>query len=215
MARGLIGKKIGMTQVFDAYGNLVPVTILEAGPNYVIQVKEAGGKDGYNAVKLGFGSKKISHVNRPELGVFKHAGVEPSEVVLEFRLEPDEMGDYVQGKSVGVAQFAGITKIDVTGTSKGKGFQGVIKRHNFKGAKESSHGTHEYKRHGGSIGSSAWPSRVIKGKRMAGQMGDARVTVRDLEVVGIFAEQNLLLVRGSVPGAKNGILRIRPSAKQR
>lgn len=215
MARGLIGKKIGMTQVFDAFGNLVPVTILEAGPNYVIQVKEAGGKDGYNAVKLGFGPKKISHVNRPELGVFKHAGVEPSQVVLEFRLEPNEMADYVQGKSVGVAQFAGITKIDVTGTSKGKGFQGVIKRHNFKGAKESSHGTHEYKRHGGSIGSSAWPSRVIKGKRMAGQMGNERVTVRDLEVVGIFAEENLLLVRGSVPGAKNGILRIRPSAKQK
>ena len=215
MARGLIGKKIGMTQVFDAYGNLVPVTIVEAGPNYVIQVKEAGGKDGYNAVKLGFGAKKISHVNRPDLGVFKHAGVEPVAVVQEFRLDDDELGGYVQGATIGVGQLAGVTKVDVTGTTKGRGFQGVIKRHHFHGAKESSHGTHEYKRHGGSIGSSAWPSRVIKGKKMAGQLGDDRVTMRGLEVVGIFVEENLLLVRGSIPGAKNGILRIRPSGNQR
>ncbi|TNF27550.1 MAG: 50S ribosomal protein L3 [Deltaproteobacteria bacterium] len=215
MARGMIGKKIGMTQVFDAYGNLVPVTVLEAGPNYVIQVKEAGGKDGYNAVKLGFGKKKISHVNRPELGVFKNAGVDPVEIVQEFRLEANEVGNYTQGKAIDVRQFVGVTKVDITGTSKGKGYQGVVKRHNFKGAKERTHGTHEYKRHGGSIGCSAWPSRVIKGKRMAGQMGNERVTVRAIEVVGVFAEENLLLVRGAVPGPKNGFLRIRVSSKSK
>lgn len=215
MARGLIGKKLGMTQVFDAYGNLVPVTLVEAGPNFVIQIKEEGGKDGYSAVKLGFGAKKISHVNRPELGVFKSAGIEPTAVVQEFRVTPEEMSYYTQGKTVGVAAFADVNRVDVTGTSKGKGYQGVIKRHHFKGAKESSHGTHEYKRHGGSIGSSAWPSRVIPGKRMAGQMGNARVTVRNLDVIGIFSEENLIIIRGSLPGPDDGIVRIRRSAKQK
>jgi len=215
MARGLIGKKLGMTQVFDAYGNLVPVTIVEAGPNYVIQIKEEAGKDGYNAVKLGFGEKKHSHVNRPEAGVFKSAGVEPTQVVQEFRVTPEEMAIYKAGKVVSVSAFADVNRVDVTGTSKGKGYQGVIKRHHFKGAKESSHGTHEYKRHGGSIGSSAWPSRVIPGKRMAGQLGNERVTVRNLDVIGIFVEENLMLIRGSLPGPDNSIVRIRRSSKQK
>lgn len=215
MARGLIGKKIGMSQVFDGFGNLVPVTVVEAGPNQVIQVKSGTGKDGYNAVKLGFGTKRLTRFTRPELGVFKKAGVEPVAHIHEFRLSAEELEGFEAGKTVGLELLGGVKRVDVTGTSKGKGFQGVIKRHHFKGAKESSHGTHEYKRHGGSIGCSAWPSRVIKGKRMAGQMGNVRVTVRALEVVGVFPEDNLLFIKGSVPGSKNGIVRIRPSAKQR
>ncbi len=164
MAHGLLGKKLGMSQVFDPAGNLVPVTVLELSPNQVIQVKRHDGKDGYSAIKVGCGARKISKISRPELGVFKHAGVEPSEAVREFRIPDDEIGGYEVGQSLDCTMFEPGEKVDVTGTSKGCGFQGVIKRHGFKGAKESTHGTHEYKRHSGSIGMSAWPARVIRGK---------------------------------------------------
>ncbi|MCA9516420.1 MAG: 50S ribosomal protein L3 [Myxococcales bacterium] len=209
MARGLIGRKLGMTHIFGPRGNLIAVTLVEAGPNTVIQVKEQGGKDGYDAVKLGFGEKKISRCTRPELGVFKAAGVDPARSVQEFRVTSKELAGYTVGESVDVTMFREGAKVDVTGTSKGRGFAGVIKRHHFKGAKERSHGTHEYKRHGGSIGTSAWPSRVLPGRKMAGQLGNARATVRNIEVVGVFAEDNLLLLKGAVPGAPDGIIRIR------
>ena len=214
MSGGLLGKKIGMSQVFDQEGNLVPVTVLELGPNHVIQVKTADGKDGYNAIKVGYGTRKIAKVNKPELAVFKNAGVDPTEVIREFRVDGDFIGDYNVGDELGVAMFQPGTKIDVTGCSKGRGYQGVVKRHGFKGAKEATHGTHEYKRHSGSIGMSADPARVIKGKKMPGQMGNDRVTVRGLTVVAVHADDNILMVKGAVPGAKNGIVEARVSANQ-
>ena len=215
MARGLLGKKIGMSQVFDQHGNMVPVTVLELGPNYVVQVKTADGKDGYNAIKVGFGTRKITKVSKPELAVFKNAGVDPTQVIREFRVDADFIGDFNVGDELGVAMFQPGEKLDITGISKGRGYQGVMKRHGFKGAKESSHGTHEYKRHSGSIGMSADPARVIKGKKMPGQMGNDRVTVRGLTVVAVHPEENILMVKGAVPGAKNGIVEARVSAKQR
>jgi large subunit ribosomal protein L3 len=214
MARGLLGKKLGMSQVFDQEGNLVPVTVLELGPNHIIQVKTSDGKDGYNAIKVGYGSRKITKVNKPELAVFKNAGVDPTEVIREFRVDGEFIADYNVGDELGVAMFQPGEKLDVTGLSKGRGFQGVVKRHGFKGAKEMTHGTHEYKRHSGSIGMSADPARVIKGKRMPGQMGNDRVTVRGLTVVAIFVEENILMVKGAVPGAKNSIVEARVSSNQ-
>ena len=212
MARGLLGKKIGMSQVFDQEGNLVPVTVLELGPNHVIQVKTSDGKDGYNAIKVGYGTRKIARVNKPELAVFKNAGVDPTEVIREFRVDADVIADYNVGDELDVAIFQPGEKIDVTGVSKGRGYQGVVKRHGFKGAKEATHGTHEYKRHSGSIGMSADPARVIKGKKMPGQMGNDRVTVRGLTVVAVYADENILMVKGAVPGAKNGLVEARLSA---
>lgn len=209
MARGLIGRKLGMTHIFGPRGNMIAVTLVEAGPNTVIQVKEQGGKDGYDAVKLGFGAKKLSRCTRPELGVFKAAGVDPARSVQEFRVTSAELAGYKVGESVDATMFREGSKVDVTGTSRGSGFSGVMKRHHFKGAKERSHGTHEYKRHGGSIGTSAWPSRVSPGRKMAGQLGNARATVRNIEVIGVFAEDNLILLKGAVPGAPDGIIRIR------
>jgi large subunit ribosomal protein L3 len=214
MARGLLGKKLGMSQVFDKTGNMVPVTVLELGPNYVVQVKTAAGKDGYNAIKVGFGTRKITKVPKPELAVFKNAGVDPTQVIREFRVDADFVGDFNVGDELGVAMFQPGEKLDITGISKGRGYQGVMKRHGFKGAKESSHGTHEYKRHSGSIGMSADPARVIKGKKMPGQMGNDRVTVRGLTIVAIYPEENILMVKGAVPGAKNGIVEARVSANQ-
>ena len=212
MARGLLGKKIGMSQVFDQEGNLVPVTVLELGPNHVIQVKTSDGKDGYNAIKVGYGTRKIARVNKPERAVFKNAGVDPTEVIREFRVDADVIADYNVGDELDVAIFQPGEKIDVTGVSKGRGYQGVVKRHGFMGAKEATHGTHEYKRHSGSIGMSADPARVIKGKKMPGQMGNDRVTVRGLTVVAVYADENILMVKGAVPGAKNGLVEARLSA---
>ena len=213
MAHGLLGKKVGMTQVFDQEGNQVAVTVLEMAPNTVVQVKTATGKDGYNAVKLGALPVDPKHINRPDAGVFHRAGTDALRHVREFRLSADEVGNYNAGDKLAVDLFTPGQKIDVTGTSKGRGFAGVVKRHGFKGAKEMSHGTHEYKRHAGSIGCSAYPARVIKGKRMAGQMGVERVTVRGLKVVAVYLEENLLLVKGAIPGAKNGLVIARASAK--
>jgi large subunit ribosomal protein L3 len=213
VAHGLLGKKIGMTQVFDQEGNQVPVTVLEMVPNTVVQVKTTEGKDGYNAVKIGSDTIDPKHLNRPESGVFHRAGTEALRHVREFRLSADEVGNYNAGDKLAVDLFTPGQKVDVTGTSKGRGFAGVVKRHGFKGAKEMSHGTHEYKRHAGSIGCSAYPARVIKGKRMAGQMGVERVTVRGLQVVAVYLEENLLLIKGAIPGAKNGLVMARASAK--
>ncbi|MBD89242.1 MAG: 50S ribosomal protein L3 [Deltaproteobacteria bacterium] len=213
MAHGLLGKKVGMTQVFDQEGNQVPVTVLEMAPNTVVQVKTAEGKDGYNAVKIGTDAVDPKLLNRPEAGVFHRAGTDALRHVREFRLSDDEVGNYNAGDKLAVDVFTPGQKVDVTGTSKGRGFAGVVKRHGFKGAKEMTHGTHEYKRHAGSIGCSAYPARVIKGKRMAGQMGVDRVTVRGLKVVAVYLEDNLLLVKGAIPGPKNGLVVAQASAK--
>jgi large subunit ribosomal protein L3 len=214
MAHGLIGKKVGMTQIFDQEGRQVPVSVIELGPNRVIQVKSSDGKDGYNAIKLGFGDIDVSRLNRPDAGVFHHAGVEPSRHVQEFRVGPEMVAEANTGDLLTVEMFKPGQKVDVTGTSKGKGYAGVVKRHGFKGAKEMTHGTHEYKRHAGSIGCSAWPARVIKGKKMPGQMGDGTVTVRSLTVVAIYPEENFLLVKGAILGFCNGIVCAEFFAKQ-
>ena len=204
---GIIGRKLGMTQVFLEDGSIVPATIVEAGPCKVVQ-KKTLEKDGYNALQLGFYPKEPRKVNKPLAGHFKKAEAGPYYVLKEFRLESVE--GYDSGQEVTVNLFNVGDIVDVTGLSKGRGFAGVIKRHKFHGGDE----THGSKSHAvaGSIGSSAYPSRVFKGKRMAGHMGNKRFTVRNLAVVEIDLENNLILVRGAVPGAVNSILRVTASA---
>lgn len=207
---GLIGKKIGMTQVFGADGIVVPVTVIRTGPCVVVQKKETG-RDGYNAVQIGFGNKKNQRVNKPEQGHMVKAGKGAFQVLREFRLQ--DVGQYEVGQEIKAADiFKAGDRIDVSGTSKGRGFAGVIKRWSFSGF-PASHGTHEYFRHGGSIGNRSYPGRVFKGKKMAGHWGNEKVSVQNLEVVGIRPEENLLLVKGAVPGAKRGILIIRRAVK--
>jgi large subunit ribosomal protein L3 len=206
--RGVIGKKLGMTQLFDQEGHLIPVTVIEVVPNHVLQVKSANGKDGYNAVKLATGTTTGKNLTKPELGVFKAAKIPPQRTIKEFRLTEKEVAAFKTGDSIDGSIFVEGALVNVKGVSKGKGFAGVVKRHKFKGAKEVSHGTHEYERHGGAISSGTYPGRVFKNKRMAGHMGDENVTVRNLKVVGVYADQNLILLKGAVPGAVNGILRI-------
>ena len=206
--RGLIGKKLGMTQLFDQDGNFVPVTVIELAPNHVLQVKTAAGKDGYDAVKLAVGDVRAKTLSKPELGVFKAAGLEPLRTIKEFRVSPAEIAKFKQGETLDSSIFFEGQLVNVVGTSKGKGFAGVMQRHHFKGAKESSHGTHEYRRHGGSIGANTWPGHVFKNKRMAGQMGNETVTVRNLKVMGVHPEENLILISGAVPGSPESIVRI-------
>jgi large subunit ribosomal protein L3 len=207
---GLIGKKVGMTQVFGDDGSMVPVTVIQAGPCVVVQKKETT-KDGYNAVQLGFGTKKSQRVNKPEQGHMEKVGKGAFEVLREFRLE--DVSKYEVGQEVKVAElFKEGDRVDVAGTSKGRGFSGVIKRWSFAGF-PASHGTHEYFRHGGAIGNRSFPGRVFKGKKMAGQWGNERASVQNLEVVAIRPEGDLLLVKGAVPGAKRGVLLIRKAVK--
>ena len=207
---GLIGKKIGMTQVFGADGIVVPVTVIRTGPCVVVQKKETG-RDGYNAVQIGFGNKKNQRVNKPEQGHMVKAGKGAFQVLREFRLQ--DVGQYEVGQEIKAADiFKAGDRIDVSGTSKGRGFAGVIKRWSFSGF-PASHGTHEYFRHGGSIGNRSYPGRVFKGKKMAGHWGNEKVSVQNLEVVGIRPEENLILVKGAIPGAKRGILIIRRAVK--
>jgi large subunit ribosomal protein L3 len=207
---GLIGKKIGMTQVFGSDGTVVPVTVIQTGPCVVVQKKETS-KDGYNALQIGFGSRKAQRVNKPEQGHFAKAGKGAFEVLREFRT--DKVGEYELGQEIKAADlFKSGDRVDVAGISKGHGFSGVIKRWSFAGF-PGSHGTHEYFRHGGSIGNRSYPGRVFKGKRMAGHWGDERISIQNLEVVEVRADNNLLLVKGSVPGAERGVLLIRQAAK--
>ena len=201
---GLIGKKVGMTQVFSDQGEAVPVTVIEAGPCTVTEVRTAD-RDGYTAVQLGFGSNKESRFTRPALGQFKKRNLPPSRTVKEFRL--DEAGEYAVGQTLTVEMFEKGKHVDVQGVTKGRGFAGVVKRHKFV-AGHAGHGPTAGKQPG-SIGSSAYPSRVIKGKRLPGHMGAVNLTIKNLEVVGIDAEQNVLLVRGAIPGPANGLVFIR------
>lgn len=199
-----------MTQVFGADGIVVPVTVIRTGPCVVVQKKETG-RDGYNAIQIGFGNKKNQRVNKPEQGHMVKAGKGAFQVLREFRLQ--DVGQYEVGQEIKAADiFKAGDRIDVSGTSKGRGFAGVIKRWSFSGF-PASHGTHEYFRHGGSIGNRSYPGRVFKGKKMAGHWGNEKVSVQNLEVVGIRPEENLLLVKGAVPGAKRGILIIRRAVK--
>ncbi|MBP7151393.1 MAG: 50S ribosomal protein L3 [Paludibacteraceae bacterium] len=199
---GLIGKKIGMTSVFSADGKNVPCTVIEAGPCVVTQIKSIE-TDGYEAVQVGFEEKKPKHTNKPEAGHFKAAGVTPQRHLVEFK---GFEGDFKLGDLITVEIFENSTFVDVVGTSKGKGYQGVVKRHKFSGVGETTHGQHNRQRAPGSLGASSFPSRVFKGMRMAGRMGGDKVTVQNLQVLKIIPEHNLLLVKGSVPGAKGSIV---------
>jgi large subunit ribosomal protein L3 len=206
MSKGLIGKKLGMTSVFDPSGNQIPCTVIEAGPNVVTQVKTED-QDGYEAVQLAFGEKKEKRTTQALRGHFKKASTTPKRQVREFRaFELDvQLGDEVRVEQV----FSEGEKIDVVGVSKGKGFQGVVKRHGFGGVGLGSHGQHDRERAPGSVGASSYPSKVVKGLRMAGQKGNEQVTMRNLQVVQVLPEHNLLLVKGAVPGPTNGYVELR------
>jgi large subunit ribosomal protein L3 len=206
----LLCRKIGMTQHFTENGDAVPVTVLEAGPNTVVQVKRADGPDGYAAVQLGFGDRREALFNKAEKGHFAKAGVAPRRHLAESRLTEKEAEGLEVGQEIKVDLFESGHRVDAIGTSKGRGYAGVVKRHGFK-IKKQTHGTHEAFRHPGSIGAGAWPGRVFKGGKQAGQMGNERSTSQNLEVVRVDADKNLIFVRGAVPGHKNGIVRLRRS----
>lgn len=209
---GLIGKKIGMTQVFED-GERIPVTVLQLGPNVVIQKKTKDSKDGYNAIQIGFDDKPHRKVNKPMAGHFKRNDLKPMWILREIRIEDDKIGEFEVGQELKADLFQEGEFIDVTGTSKGKGFQGVMKKHNMKGAKQKTHGTHEQFRHVGSIGCRTTPGEVHKGKRLPGQMGNKRITVQNLRVVKVDLDQNLVLVRGSIPGARNSYVMVSQAIK--
>ena len=199
---GLLGKKIGMMSVFSADGKNVPCTVIEAGPCAVTQVKTIE-KDGYEAVQLGFQDQKESRVNAPLMGHFEKAGVAPKRHLAEFKEFETELN---LGDVVTVDLFADTAYVTVTGTSKGKGFQGVVKRHNFGGVGQATHGQHNRARKPGSIGACSYPAKVFKGLRMGGQMGNARVTTHNLQVLKVIPEHNLLVIKGSVPGYNGSIV---------
>lgn len=211
MTLGLVGRKVGMTRVFTEQGVSVPVTVLEMSPNRVTQVKSKD-TDGYSAVQVTFGQKKANRVNKAEAGHFAKAGVEAGRGLHEFALTEEKLAELKVGDEVTVAIFEAGQFVDVTGISKGKGFAGTIKRHNF-GSQRASHGNSRSHRVPGSIGMNQDPGRVFPGKRMAGQYGNTTATVQRLEVVRVDAERNLLLVKGAVPGAANGDVVVRPSVK--
>ncbi len=200
--KGIIGKKLGMTQIFLDEGQVVPVTVIQAGPCYVVQ-RKTKDQDGYEAIQLGFSSAKPSRVNRPLTGHFQHHGAPLCKVLKEFQV--GDASAFQPGQLITVEVFRVGEKVKVTGRSKGRGFTGVMRRHNFKGA-PGSHGTHEYFRHGGSIGSTTFPGRVFPGLRMAGQHGAKRVTTRNLTVVDVRPEDNVILLKGAVPGPAGGVV---------
>ena len=210
MQKGLIGKKIGMTQLFDESGKVIPVTVVEAGPCTVVQ-KKTVENDGYAAVQVGFGDVKVQRVNKPMAGHFKKADVAPKKVLKEFRLEDTEsvnVGDVLKADV-----FAAGDRVDVVGTSKGKGTAGAIKRCNFSRLKES-HGTGPVARHAGSLGACSDPSRVYKGKKLAGHLGSERVTIQNLDIVKVDAENNLIAIKGAIPGPRGGIVVIADTVKK-
>ncbi|MDE6343527.1 MAG: 50S ribosomal protein L3, partial [Muribaculaceae bacterium] len=192
------------TSVFSADGKNVPCTVIEVGPCVVTQVKTVE-TDGYNAIQLGFGAQKEKHLTQPEIGHFKKAGVAPQRHLAEFK---GFEGEYKMGDTITVDFFSEADFVDVVGTSKGKGFQGVVKRHGFGGVGQSTHGQHNRLRAPGSVGACSYPAKVFKGMRMAGQMGNERVTVQNLQVVKIIPEHNLMMIKGSIPGAKGSIVMI-------
>ncbi|CBJ83349.1 50S ribosomal subunit protein L3 [Xenorhabdus bovienii str. Jollieti] len=207
---GLVGKKVGMTRIFTEDGVSIPVSVIEIEENRITQVKDQES-DGYRAIQVTTGSKKANRVNKPEAGHFAKAGVEAGRTLREFRLSLDDE-EYTVGQSISVEIFANVKKVDVTGTSKGKGFAGTVKRWNFR-TQDATHGNSLSHRVPGSIGQNQTPGKVFKGKKMAGQMGNERVTVQSLDVVRVDAERNLLLVKGAVPGATGSDLIVKPAVK--
>ena len=210
MQKAIIGKKIGMTQIFDEKGNVIPVTVVEAGPCNVV-MKKTIENDGYEAVQLGYGDVKVQRVNKPMMGHFKKADVAPKKTLKEFKL--DDMASVSVGDTIKADIFAVGEKVDVVGTSKGKGTAGAIKRWNFSRLKET-HGTGPVARHAGSLGACSDPSRVYKGKKLAGHLGCERVTIQNLVVAKIDADNNLIAIKGAIPGPKGGIVVIRDSVKK-
>lgn len=209
---GLLGKKLGMTQIFTENGKVVPVTVIAAGPCTVIQTKgDGGGK--YNAIQLGFDDAREKSVSKPLKGHFAKAKTPSFKLLREIRLPGEEVKNFSVGQVIKTDIFKSGDFVDVTGISKGKGFAGVIKRHHLHGF-PASHGTHECFRHGGSVGQHTFPGRIFKGLRMAGQMGSARCTVQNIKVAKVIPEKNLLLIRGAVPGATNGYLIIKTAIKK-
>ena len=202
---GLIGKKIGMTNIFAEDGKILPCTVVQAGPCTVTQVRTKN-HDGYDALQLGFNEKSEKSTNKSELGHYKKSGSTPMKKLVEFK---GFENDYKLGDKITVEHFNVGEYVDVTGTSKGKGFQGVVKRHGFAGVGQATHGQHNRLRAPGSIGAASYPARVFKGMRMAGQMGNKKVTVQNLQVLKVVPEKNLLLLKGCVPGHKNSIILIR------
>ena len=210
---GLLGRKVGMTQFFRDDGEVVAVTLIETGPCTVLQVKTDDTSDGYNAVQLGFGTQKEHRVSKPQKGHFAKAGASVQRFVREIRIAKDKVAGLSRGQQLTASDvFTVGAKVDVTGTSKGRGFAGVMKRHNFRGFIRS-HGTHEYFRHGGSIGTRLTPGMTLKGKKMPGHMGAARVTVQNLVVERVDVERNLVMVRGGVPGPNGGFVIVRTAVK--
>ena len=203
-SKGILGRKLGMTQVWDEENRVIPVTVIQAGPCHVTQ------RDGYAAVQLAFGETKASRLNKPELGHLAKGGVGASKHLVELRV--DDLADFAVGQTIVVDVFAKGDRVDVTAVSKGKGFTGAMQRHNFKG-QGASHGNHKKHRAPGSIGACATPARVFKGMKMAGQHGNVRTTTLNLEVVASDPERNLLLVRGSVPGPAGGLVFVRDGVK--
>jgi len=210
MAVGLIGRKRGMTRVFSEDGNAVPVTVLEVAPNRVTQLRTEE-RDGYRAIQVTVGARRRKLLSKPESGHYASAGVEPGEGLWELRLDGDCEEQFECGAELTVERFAAGQRVRVSGTSKGKGFAGTVKRHNFR-TQDATHGNSLSHRAPGSIGQCQTPGRVFKGKKMAGHMGDQRVTTKGLEVVRVDTERNLLLVRGAVPGATGGHVEIHPAA---
>ena len=208
-SKGILGRKLGMTQVWDAENRIVPVTVIQAGPCRVVQLKTPE-RDGYSAVQLSFGTQKPRRLSKPELGHLKAANVEPSAHLAELRVS--DIGAFEIGQVLRADVFSAGERVDVTGITKGHGFSGAMVRHNFKG-QGASHGNHKKHRSPGSIGACATPARVFKGMKMAGQYGNTRVTTLNLEVVEGDAERGLLLVRGAIPGPANGIVFIRDAVK--
>ncbi|MBQ2838541.1 MAG: 50S ribosomal protein L3 [Muribaculaceae bacterium] len=199
---GLLGKKIGMTSVFSADGKNVPCTVIEVGPCVVTQVKTLEN-DGYEALQLGYEEQKEKHTTQPELGHFKKAGVTPKRHLAEFK---GFEGEYKLGDTITVEMFSESDFVDIAGITKGKGFQGVVKRHGFGGVGQTTHGQHNRLRAPGSVGACSYPAKVFKGMRMAGQTGNKRVTVQNLQVLKVIADHNLLMIKGSIPGSKGSIV---------
>jgi large subunit ribosomal protein L3 len=211
MPIGLIGRKCGMTRIFTDAGESIPVTVIEALPNRVAQLKTVEN-DGYRAVQVTVGQRKPSRMARPQIGHFAKAEVEPGDGLWEFRLADEEGADLTAGAELRVDLFADVVRVDVTGTSRGKGYAGTIKRHNFRG-QDNSHGNSVSHRVPGSIGQNQTPGRVFKGKKMSGHMGDVRRTIPNLEVVRVDPERNLILVKGGIPGAPGGRVVLRPAVR--
>ena len=213
MTMGLVGRKRGMTRVFTDDGASVPVTVIEAQPNRITQVKTAE-TDGYRALQVTAGSRKASRVSKPEAGHFASAKVEAGDLLCEFRLGDDDASEHEVGGELKVDLFEAGQKVDVTGTSIGKGYAGTVKRHNFR-TQDATHGNSLAHRAPGSIGQNQTPGRVFKGKKMSGHMGNVRTTVQNLEVVRVDADRHLLLIKGAVPGSKGGSVIVRPAVKVR